>query len=98
MKRIITTLFCSAVMLSAFAATDEVTIADTNRDGDINTADANLIYSYILGTADDDVTAKQVDVNGDGKVNTIDVIEVYIEINKGLNGSGSDSDDSEFKE
>ena len=96
MKRIMTTLFCSAVMLSASAATDKVSVADTNRDGYINTADANLIYSYILGTAGEEVTAEQVDVNGDGEVNTIDVVKVYIEMNKGLNGGAPDSDDSEF--
>lgn len=81
MKRIITTLFCSAVLLSAFAATDEVAVADTNRDGLVNTADAELIYSYILGTADEGVTAEQVDVNSDGIVNTADVVAVYVAMN-----------------
>ena len=38
----------------------------------------------------------RTDVNGDGKVDTADVVEVYVEMKKGLKGYGNDSDDTEF--
>ena len=37
-----------------------------------------------------------IDINGDGKVDTADVVEVYVEMKKGLKGSAPDSDDTEF--
>ena len=36
------------------------------------------------------------DTNGDGTINTLDVVEVYVEMSKGFDGSAPDSDDSEF--
>ena len=47
-------------------------------------------------SADEAVTLAQADVNGDGTVNTADVVEVYVKMNKGFKGWGDDSDDSEF--
>ena len=78
MKKIFTTIIGVMAFCSAMAIVDKAVLVDVNGDGNITTADAALIYSYILGTADDDVTLEQVDVNGDGKVNTADVVEVYV--------------------
>ena len=96
MKKTITTILGTMMFVTAFAVTDTKTSADTNADGTITTADAQLIYDYILGTADDSLTIEQVDINGDGKVDTADVVEVYLEMKKGLKGSAPDSDDTEF--
>ena len=99
-KGFLLSAFCFLLSTSLYAATpEEKRLVDVNGDGNITTADAALIYSYILGTADAKVTLEQVDVNGDGKVNTLDVVEVYVAMNtpeNGITGSVPDSDDSEF--
>ena len=96
MKKIFTTIIGVMAFCSAMAIVDKATLADVNCDGNITTADAQLIYDYILGTADDSLTIEQVDINGDGKVDTADVVEVYVAMKKGLKGYGNDSDDTEF--
>ena len=92
--------FCFLLSISVMASTSTQP-ADTTGDGKVTTADAELIYSYILGTADGGVTPNQVDVNGDRTVNTLDVVAVYVAMNTpeepdGMGGYGHDSDDSEF--
>ena len=96
MKKIFTTIIGVMAFCSAMAIVDKAVLVDVNCDGNITTADAQLIYDYILGTADDSLTTEQVDINGDGKVDTADVVEVYVEMKKGLKGYGNDSDDTEF--
>ena len=78
MKKIFTTIIGVMAFCSAMAIVDKAVLVDVNCDGNITTADAQLIYDYILGTADAKVTIEQVDVNGDGAVNTLDVVEVYV--------------------
>lgn len=78
MKKIFTTIICTMAFCSVMAVADKAIFADVNRDGLIDNSDAQLIYSYILGTADANLSIAQVDVNGDGVVNTLDVVEVYI--------------------
>ena len=95
-KGFLLSAFCFLLSISVMAATNSTLPADTTGDGQVTTADAELIYSYILGTADEAVTLAQVDVNGDGTINTLDVVEVYVEMSKGFDGSTPDSDDSEF--
>ena len=53
---------------------------DTNDDGVVSKEDVALIYSFICGTADASIASDKVDVNSDGKVNTADVIEVYLKL------------------
>ena len=96
MKKIFTTIIGVMAFCSAMAIVDKAVLVDVNCDGTITTPDAQLIYDYILGTADDSLTTEQVDINGDGKVDTADVVEVYVEMKKGLKGSAPDSDDTEF--
>ena len=100
-KTLLTTIICVAAVAMAMAAVNSTLPADTNGDGKVTTADAEFIYSYILGTADEEVPLEQVDVNGDGTVNTLDVVAVYVAMNTpeepdGMEGYGYDSDDSEF--
>ena len=100
-KTLLTTILCVATVALAMAAATSTQRADTTGDGKVTTADAELIYSYILGTADEAVTLAQVDVNGDGTVNTLDVVEVYVEMNtpeepkpeesSGFDGQGTDT-------
>ena len=78
MKKIFTTIIGVMAFCSAMAIVDKAVLVDVNCDGNITTADAQLIYSYILGTADDSLTTEQVDINGDGKVDTADVVAVYV--------------------
>ena len=72
----------AAAMCCLSATATEELPADTNGDGKVTKEDAALIYSYILGTADESVTLTAVDVNCDGKANTADVVEVYNKILK----------------
>ena len=100
-KTLLTTIICVAAVALAMAAATSTQPADTTGDGKVTTADAELIYSYILGTADEEVPLEQVDVNGDGTVNTLDVVAVYVAMNTpeepdGMEGYAPDSDDSEF--
>ena len=79
MKKIFTTIVLTMALCTAMAAiTSTVVSADTDGDGRVTVDDAQLIYSYILGTADAKVTLEQVDVNNDGVVNTLDVVAVYV--------------------
>ena len=96
MKKIFTMLLCALALTATAMADTALHPADTDGDGRVTIADAQLIYDYILGTADDSLTIEQVDINGDGKVDTADVVEVYVEMKKGLKGYGNDSDDTEF--
>ena len=85
MKKIFTTIIGVMAFCSAMAIVDKAVLVDVNCDGNITTADAQLIYDYILGTSSEYVTLEQVDVNGDGKANTADVVEVFRTIReKGL--------------
>ena len=100
-KGFLLSAFCFLLSISVMAAATSTQRADTTGDGQVTTADAELIYSYILGTADGGVTPNQVDVNGDGTVNSLDVVAVYVAMNipeepDGMEGYGYDSDDSEF--
>ena len=101
-KTLLTTILCVATIALAMAAATNSTLpADTTGDGKVTTADAELIYSFLLGTTDEEVTPNQVDVNGDGTVNTLDVVAVYVAMNTpeepdGMEGCAPDSDDSEF--
>ena len=96
-KAFLLSAFCFLLSTSLYAATsEEKRFVDVNGDGNITTADAALIYSYILGTADAKVTLEQVDVNGDGAVNTLDVVEVYVAMNTpeepdDMEGQGTDT-------
>lgn len=81
MKKIIATIICVATVAVAIATTDSALATDTTGDGKVTIADAELIYAYILGIADENVIQEQVDVNGDGLVNTLDVVEVYVKLN-----------------
>ena len=105
-KTLLTTIICVAAVALAMAAATSTQPTDTTGDGKVTAADAELIYSYILGTADGDVAPEQVDVNDDGTVNTLDVVAVYVAMNTpeepkpeepdGMEGYGYDSDDFEF--
>ena len=100
-KTLLTTIICVAAVALAMAAVNSALPADTTGDGKVTVADAELIYSYILGTADGGVTPNQVDVNGDGTVNTLDVVAVYVAMNtpeepkpeesSGFDGQGTDT-------
>ena len=95
-KTLLTTIICVATVALAMAAATSTQPADTTGDGKVTTADAELIYSYILGTADEEVPLEQVDVNGDGTVNTLDVVAVYVAMNTpeepdGMEGQGTDT-------
>ena len=100
-KGFLLSAFCFLLSISVMAAATNTQPADTTGDGKVDAADAELIYSYLLGTTDEEVTPNQVDVNGDGTVNTLDVVAVYVAMNTpeepdGMEGSAPDSDDSEF--
>ena len=99
MKKIFITIVLAMVLCTAIAAiTSSVVPADTDGDGMVTLDDALLIYDYILGAADEYVSFEQVDVNGDGKVNTADVVEVYRSIQKNdLNVDYSPVGGSEIK-
>ena len=95
-KGFLLSAFCFLLSISVMAAATNTQPADTTGDGKVTTADAELIYSYILGTADGGVTPNQVDVNGDGTVNTLDVVAVYVAMNTpeepdGMEGQGTDT-------
>ena len=100
-KTLLTTILCVATVAIAMAAATSTQPADTTGDGKVTTADAELIYSYLLGTADEGVTPEQVDVNRDGTINTLDVVAVYVAMNtpeepkpeesSGFDGQGTDT-------
>ena len=68
-----------SILLSMLALCSTLTMANdilpTNNASEYNAA---LIYNFILGNADESVTADKVDLNKDGKVNTADVVEAYL--------------------
>ena len=98
-KGFLLSAFCFLLSISVMAAATSTQPADTTGDGQVTTADAELIYSYILGTADGGVTPAQVDVNDDGTVNTLDVVAVYVAMNTpeepdGMEGQGTDTNEN----
>ena len=94
-KTLLTTILCVATVAIAMAAATSTQPADTIGDGQVTTADAELIYSYLLGTTDEGVTPNQVDVNGDGTVNTLDVVAVYVAMNTPEEPKPEEPDDME---
>lgn len=60
----------------AFGANATNTNPDVTGDGKVSIEDANAIYNYIL-SADSSISLEAADVDGNGQVNTLDVIEVY---------------------
>ena len=94
-KTLLTTILCVATVALAMAAATSTQPADTTGDGKVTSADAELIYSYLLGTADEGVTPNQVDVNGDGTVNTLDVVAVYVAMNTPEEPKPEEPDDME---
>ena len=98
-KKILSILLCGVACVAAASSAlpSQYAKYDLDGDGQLTADDASVIYSYILGTADEAVTLAQADVNGDGTVNTADVVEVYVAVNKGVDGYGDDTyDDYEF--
>lgn len=85
MKKMFVTIMCVVTVAIAMATVDSTLAPDTTGDGKVTIADAELIYAYILRTSDESVTLEQVDVNGDGIVNTLDVVEVYVRLNISMN-------------
>ena len=84
MKKITVIILTAITLVSTVTLAspiDDNTKADTDRDGKLTIKDAQLIYAYILGTTSKDIPLVQVDVNGDYKVNTLDVVEVYAALN-----------------
>ena len=96
MKKKFQILVATFALCSASAIASDVLPADTNGDGSVTKEDAALIYSYILGTAPEDTDLAAVDVNRDGKANTADVVAVYRSMYLIIDGTASNSDDSEF--
>ena len=106
MKTLLTTLFAAAATVVAVAQSTlptEYAHYDLDGDGTLTAADAQVIYHYILGTADESVTLDAVDLNGDEAVNTADVVTLYVKVKACQEyldslpeGYGPNSDDSEF--
>lgn len=85
MQKLTTLLICFVVAICATAQSalpTEFAKYDLNNDNQITNADAQLIYNYILGTTNDSLSFEQVDVNQDGSINTLDVVEVYVSMKK----------------
>lgn len=80
MKKKIIILFNAIALCCSMAMASIILPADVNNDGIVSKEDATLIYNFICGTADASITADMVDVNSDGKVNTADVVEVYLKL------------------
>ena len=88
MKTLLTTLFAAAATSVAVAQSTlptEYAHYDLDGDGTLTVADAQVIYRYILGIADEAITLDTVDLNGDEEVNTADVVRLYVEVNKYMN-------------
>ncbi len=65
-------LTIGAVCVSALTPTS-VIVGDLDRDARINSQDVRVMLVHIVGTRPlDALGMKQADINGDGKVNTID--------------------------
>ena len=83
MKTLLTTLFAAAATVVAVAQSTlptEYAQYDLDGDGTLTAADAQVIYRYILGTADESVILDAVDLNDDGAVNTADVVTLYVKV------------------
>ena len=80
MKKRLSILFSVVILCFSVAMAGIILPADVDDDGIVSKDDATLIYSFICGTADASITIDMVDVNGDGKVNTADVVEVYLKL------------------
>ena len=96
MKTLLTTLFAAAatsVAVAQSALPTEYARYDLDGDGTLTAADAQVIYHYILGTAEETVTLEAVDLNGDGAVNTADVVSLYVEVSKYMNLGDVDVND-----
>lgn len=52
----------------------EITDGDVNGDGDVNEADVNAVASHIIGQTPAGFNKKNVDMNGDNKVNAVDIV------------------------
>ena len=62
--------------------TDYILYGDLNNDGEITEEDSTLLYNYLdTGIKKSDQALKNSDVNGDGKVNIIDLglLQMYVE-------------------
>ena len=105
MKTLLTTLFAAAATSVAVAQSTlptEYAQYDLDGDGTLTAADAQVIYHYILGTADESVTLEAVDLNADGAVNTADVVTLYVKVKacqeyldslpEGIEGYGNDTE------
>ncbi len=94
-KKILSILLCGVACVAASSALpSQYAKYDLNGDGQLTADDASVIYSYILGTADEAVTLAQADVNGDGTVNTADVVEVYVAVRDFVHVTGISLDKS----
>ena len=65
---------------------------DLNDDGMLAANDSEVIYNYIIGPSSD-ISLSCVDLNKDGVVNTIDVVTLYLVLQRyeqGTKGEGSD--------
>jgi len=81
MKKMILMLCMVATITSVADATTPSPL-DLDGNGLVETADAKVIYGYILGSGDENVTLTMVDLDGNGKVNTADVVTLYNSIVK----------------
>ena len=95
-KKILSILLCGVACVAAAsnALPSQYAKYDLDGDGQLTADDASVIYSYILGTADEAVTLAQADVNGDGTVNTADVVEVYVAVRDFVHVTGISLDKS----
>ena len=95
-KKILSILLCGVACVAAASSAlpSQYAKYDLNGDGQLTADDASVIYSYILGTADEAVTLAQADVNGDGTVNTADVVEVYVAVRDFVHVTGISLDKS----
>ena len=80
MKKRLTIFFSVIALCCSTAFASNTLLADINGDGVVTKEDATLIYDFICGIANASITVDKVDVNSDGKVNTADVVEVYLNL------------------
>ena len=76
MKRVISFIIVSVIILSAFTMVSAGVNHDVNRDGEFNISDITAIQLYRVGKMDDiDIFA--ADINGDGDVNNKDLTRLF---------------------